>query len=161
MGPKLSCRVVRTRIVYLGLKQLNTDDRAKLMMEVIPPLMRQIREQMRLAAGGKLTVPQFRLIIRLSRMPMSNQEISEWMGVSAPTMSKMIDKVAKRGLVKRKAGKGDRRQISVECTAKGLKLAQDMGRAVQAQFAKKIALLTSDQAKALEVGISLLKETFL
>lgn len=148
---------------------MSADDQAKrlakVILEVVPPVMRTIKVQMRSMGGGTgvdtLTVPQFRVLNKLARGSMSNQELSAWLGVSAPTMSKIVDNLVLRKLVTRKTERSDRRQVTVECTQGGLELAQSIRGSVQKQLARKIALLSQSQLSSLETGLLVLKETFL
>jgi DNA-binding MarR family transcriptional regulator len=114
------------------------------------------------SVGSKtLTVPQFRVLNRLARVSMSNQQLSAWMGVSAPTMSKIVDNLVVRKLVTRKIESTDRRQVIVECTPIGLGLAQSIRGSVQKKLARKISVLSQRQLSSLETGLLVLKETFL
>jgi DNA-binding MarR family transcriptional regulator len=140
---------------------MNTDDQAKLLLEVIPRMMRVIRGRMRLAGKDLLTVPQFRVLIRLSKEPQSNQELASWMGVSPPTMSKTIDKLVRRGLLRRKAALTDRRQITIECTPKGVKLALKVRGIVQRDLAGGLSALPETKRAALVAGLHVIRETFL
>jgi DNA-binding MarR family transcriptional regulator len=138
---------------------------AKVILEVVPPVMRTIKAQMREmgSRGGTetLTVPQFRVLNKLARMSMSNQQLSVWMGVSAPTMSKIVDNLVARRLVTRKSERSDRRQVIVECTVLGLALSQSIRGSVQKKLARKISVLSQSQLSSLETGLLVLKETFL
>jgi DNA-binding MarR family transcriptional regulator len=140
---------------------MKNKERAALMMEVIPRVMRLIRNEMRQQGKNKLTVPQFRVLNRVAREPASNQVLADWMGVSAPTMSRMIDTLIKRGLLTRKTEASDRRQVLVECTKKGLALAQEIRGAMHSQLTQKISLFPEEKLQAIEGGLLALKETLL
>ncbi|MBI3557055.1 MAG: MarR family transcriptional regulator [Deltaproteobacteria bacterium] len=142
-------------------EKTKNEARSALLLEVIPRMMRIIRTEMRQLGKQKLTVPQFRVLLQLSQQPMSNQELASWMGVSAPTMSKMIDNMVKRNLITRKTEAADRRQILVTNTKKGRTLVQATRGIVQQRFTEKISLIPEDKLKAIETGLSIMKETFL
>src|SRR5579871_2478158 len=80
-------------------------EHAKTILDVIPGVVKELRREMRsLAQAGidpSMTVPQFRVLNRLNDGPLANREIAEWMGVTAPTASRMIDVLVRRGLVDR------------------------------------------------------------
>ncbi len=134
---------------------------AKVILDVVPSAMRAIKKQMRDAGENSLTIPQFRVLNRLERGAMSNQELSDWMGVSAPTMSKIVDNLVQRQLVSRKAERTDRRQVTVQCTQQGHSLARSIRRTVQKELARRLSVLSQTQRTDLETGLLVLKETFL
>ena len=140
---------------------LKNDARSALLLEVIPRMMRIIRTEMRQLGKHKLTVPQFRVLLVLSVEAKSNQELAAWMGVSAPTMSKMVDNLVRRSLLTRKTETSDRRQILVECTKKGLTLVRVARAIVQQRFTDKISIISEDKLQAIETGLTAMKETFL
>ncbi len=137
---------------------MKNEERSKLLLEVIPRTMRMVRTEMRRLAGDEFTVPQYRVLSKLTRGPCSNGELADWMGVSAPTMSKMIDKLVKRGYVARKMEGSDRRQVVLTCTKKGTDRAQKIRGTVQNTFSERIALLSEDQRRELTAGLLVLKE---
>ncbi len=137
------------------------DARSALLLEVIPRMMRIIRTEMRQLGKHKLTVPQFRVLLQLSQQPMSNQDLAGWMGVSAPTMSKMIDNLVKRSLITRKTEMKDRRAVLVAITKKGMTLVTDARGIVQRRFTQRISQISEDKLQAIETGLSMMKDTFL
>lgn len=139
----------------------NQEQRSALFIEVIPHLMRLIRTEMRQVGKSKLTVPQFRLLNKVSKQPMSNHELAEWMGVSAPTMSKMIDSLVNKGLLLRKSEGSDRRAIQVEATKKGHALSQDIRAAVRKQFSERLAQIPENKLQVIEAGLLAMKEALL
>jgi DNA-binding MarR family transcriptional regulator len=138
---------------------MTNEERASLLLEVVPAMMRKIRGEMRSRSENTLTVPQFRVLNQLSRAPLSNQELASWMGVSAPTMTRMIDALVKRGLAVRKASRADARRARVECTRKGSGQAQHLRSLVQRHFTNELSKLPETKLKAIEQGLLAMKET--
>lgn len=137
-------------------------DNTKLFLEVIPRAMRNVRTEIRKVTGNEFTTPQYRLLAKISREPSSNQELADWLGVSAPTLTKMVDKLVERGLVSRSAvaSGADRRQICIRVTAKGNEQVTRVRGAVQRSFAKRLASLPEAQKRELVSGLKVLKELF-
>lgn len=137
-------------------------DSTKLFLEVIPRAMRNVRIEIRKVTGNEFTTPQYRLLAKISREPSSNQELADWLGVTAPTLSKMIDKLVERGLVKRSAvaSGSDRRQICIRVTAKGNEQVTRVRGAVQRAFAKRLAELPETRKRELVTGLNVLKGLF-
>lgn len=135
---------------------------SSLFLEVIPRTMRSIREEIRNIAGSEFTTPQYRLLARIARQPSSNTELAEWMGVSAPTMTNLVDKLVVRGLVTRGSDpkNRDRRQIQIRATQKGTDTSARIRGAVQQVFARRLAELPSARKKDLVAGLKILRELF-
>jgi len=78
------------------------------------------------------TVPQWRVLLLLADgrgHPMS--EIAEFALVPAPSLTRLIDRMATDGLVHRKADIGDRRRVLVHLTARGRSLYRRLDERVQ------------------------------
>ena len=145
---------------------------SKLFLEIIPRTMRMVRMEIRRIAGDEFTTPQYRLLAKISKNSWSNQELAEWMGVSPPTMSKMVDKLVERGLVSRNGtrkslsrqatgdAEPDRRKIAIHATARGIERTSQVRAAVQRIFARRIARLPAGRKRDLLAGLTVLKELF-
>ncbi len=136
-------------------------DCARLILEIIPPTMRFIRNEMRLAAKSELTVPHFRILAILTLSNATNKDLAEWMGVSAPTISRMVEVLVKKGLVKRIIQVKDRRQVSLSLTAKGKSTYSRIYKEVYLKFSKQLNYLTFKQKNNLVSGLNVLREIFL
>lgn len=137
---------------------MNDLEYAKLILDIVPPSMRFIREQMRISARSQLTVPQFRILARLSRDQAGNGELADWMGVSPPTMSRMLRPLIKRKLVTRKIDQKNKRQIILGLTESGQEIYQQIRNEVLLKFSKKISSLGSKKKTDLSEGLAILQE---
>lgn len=143
------------------LNDSNDMQNARTLLEVIPRAMRSIRAQMRDSAKSELTVPQFRVIARLSRIEATNADLAEWIGVTPPTMSKMVDILVKRNLVHREAGGSDRRQVRLTLTAQGRQKFDFLSASVQSTIAERLKHLAPSRKAALGSALAILQEVFL
>jgi DNA-binding MarR family transcriptional regulator len=139
---------------------MEDEDYVRLILEVVPQTIRSIKTEMRAAAHQELTVPQFRVFNRLSKSVTTNSELAEWMGVSAPTMSRMVDGLVKRKLVRRLVQSGDRRQVHLELTARGKAKFGEISAVVRGKFAELVAVLDAEQKLKLGEGLQVLGELF-
>src|ERR1700751_3071817 len=136
---------------------MNDQDLAKNILEITPRIIRFIRGEMRKHAEDELTVPQFRVLMKLAREPnCTHQEVAEWMGITAPTLTRMIDTLEKRKLVKRVKDKNDLRKTTLIATALGEKLRQESRGDVQIQLAEKMKDLSADEKKKISDGFAVL-----
>ena len=104
---------------------------AKLVLDTIPALMRFIKNEMRKSVRDTtrknfdqaLTIPQFRVVGRVNREPgSSHRDVAEWMGVTPPTLTRMVDLLVDKGLITRNPHPTDKRQILLNPTAAGKKI---------------------------------------
>ncbi len=70
-----------------------------------------------------ITVDQWVILNELNQHgPLSQNELGNFSFKDAPTVTRIIDLLSKKDLVKRKMDKNDRRKYNVELTAKGNKM---------------------------------------
>ncbi|MDB5037545.1 MAG: MarR family protein [Bacteriovoracaceae bacterium] len=122
---------------------------AKRLLEVIPPIVQKIRSEARLAVKGKITLPQFRILSNISQGIKTVGGIAEVHGVAQPTMSKMVDGLVKRGMIKRIADKDDRRQINLALSKKGADLYRQSLKSIQLQLSKALSELNLTERNSL------------
>ena len=134
---------------------------AKQILEVTPKMMDFIRAGMRNQAVDQLTVPQFRVLAKINRaQAISQKEVADWMGITAATLTRMIDTLSERGLVKRNSDQRDRRQTLLTVTTSGKKQVEHYRERVEAQLVSKIAQLDTTTVDQLKTGIKLLEKLF-
>ena len=129
---------------------------AKKIIENIPQVMRLLRKEMRQNVKGKLTIPQFRLLLRLAHTPSSQSELAQWLGVTPPTMSKMIDSLLKNNLVTREYEENNRRKQKIDLTPKGIALIQKQQKAAIEMFSTEIEKLNKTEKEKLNSGLNIL-----
>src|SRR5665811_1134644 len=96
------------------------DECARQILEAVPMVMAVIRTEIRSHRGSELSVPQFRVLIFLNRHKgASLSDIAEHLGLTPPSMSKMIDGLLARNMVTRQMHSEDRRCVALALTALG------------------------------------------
>ena len=71
-------------------------------------------------AGEEVTLTQYRsLVVLASRGPQSMAALAEAVAVTAPTASRLCDRLVKKGLVRRRTDRSDRRQVRIGLTEAG------------------------------------------
>jgi DNA-binding MarR family transcriptional regulator len=139
---------------------LSAQEIAALLVDTIPRVTRAIREEMRDLAHGKFTVPQFRILNHLRKSPRTNRDLSVWMGVAPPTMSRMIETLVGKGLIKRTRNRGDLRTVTLTLTPRGRKETETIRASAKERFAIRIRRLDSKQSAELLEGLGILGEMF-
>lgn len=107
----------------------------------------------------KLTDASFDVLSALLRFgpphSLSPSELLEQMQITSGTLTTRIDKLEKKGLVKRKVKKDDKRSVSVTLTKKGIKLIEEVILEYVKAQEKVISVLT---AKEQQVFVGLLQK---
>ncbi len=88
-------------------------------MAAVPPVLWYMRRQMR-GNRGTLSIPQFRALARTQREPsVSISAISDHLGTSLSTTSRVVSGLVQRNLLTRDTSPADRRQVGLAITPKG------------------------------------------
>ncbi len=109
--------------------------------------------------ASKLTTPQM-AVLEFSREPRTVSAIAEHVGLSQPATSQMVEKLVRRGLVRRDLGAIDRRERSVRLSGKGRSLLEAVGKARVVRFDASLSVLPAALAQKLarvlsEVAVTL------
>ncbi len=139
----------------------STEESAALVADTVPLVMRTIRAEMRSHRSPDLTVPQFRALGFLGRHPgASLSDVAEHIGLTLPSISKMVDRLETRGLVERHSAPGDRRRICLELTPLGsstLKAATD---ATRVRLAELLVALSPEERAIVSQAMRSLRTVF-
>lgn len=133
---------------------------SRLLLDVIPQIMRSIRGSMRDFTASNLTVPQFRALAYVSMQPCTGKQLAEWQGVSLPAISRMVDYLVKRRLLVRTADRADRRQVQLHLSKKGKQEFECLRKALQMQLAERMVTLKESDKRTLAAGLTVLTERF-
>ncbi len=96
-------------------------------------------------AGEEVTLTQYRsLVVVASRGPQSIAALADAVGVTPPTASRLCERLVRKGLVRRRTDRRDRRQVRIALTAGGRELVD----AVTANRRREIAALLASMAAA-------------
>jgi len=130
-------------------------------LETVPLVMLAIRTEMRSHRGSDLSVPQFRVLVYLNRYKgASLSDIAEHMGLTLPSMSKMIDGLVARRLVTRRMAPGDRRRVTLAPTALGKTAMQSAYKATESRLAERLAALPESERRIIFRAMQILESIF-
>ena len=105
------------------------------------------------AAEKGLSVPEGDILFTLRRTGeprLSPSQLSQWLFVTSGTMTGRLDRLERRGLIRRLPNPQDRRGMDVELTAEGRKLADELVTAHVQNEERMMAGLTRDERRTLE-----------
>ncbi len=134
---------------------------AALVAEIVPLVMRTIRSEMRGHRSPDLSVLQFRTLLFLRRQPgASVSDVAGHIGLTLPSVSKMIDRLVTRDLVVRHSAPGDRRRICLELTPLGLSTLQATTNATRERLSERLASLPPDARATIIEAMRSLQSVF-
>jgi len=139
----------------------SAEDCAAEILEAVPAVMRFIRAQMRHYRGCDLSVPQFRTLVFLSRSPgVSLSALAEFLGLSLPTTSRLVQGLVTKHFVGRRIPLGNRRQVALSISARGQRTIYAARQATERQLAEVVALLPNAKRMAIQRALRTLREGF-
>ncbi len=111
-------------------------------LEVVPQVMRAIRTELRRHRAADLSVPQFRTLAFIDRQAdASLSDVAEHIGLTLPSMSKIVDGLVTRKLVTRQTHPTDRRRMTLALTARGQTALESSRAATRACLAEDLVAL--------------------
>ena len=140
--------------------QIQPADCSARLLEVVPSIMRHIRKELRSRAMQGLTVPQFRALNYLRRHPdASLSSVAEHLGLTPPTVSKMIQKLVEQGIIIRNSA-SDRRQVRLSLSAPGISALTQAREETRKQLAENLKTLSQEELKHLLSTLEILEHVF-
>ncbi len=134
---------------------------AQQVLEIIPALMRTIRAEFRSQRSGDLSVAQFRTLAYIKNNDgASLSSLATYIGLTLPSMSKLIDGLVSRGLVTRSSDQEDRRKICLCLTVTGKDELESAYEHTQAFLVSKISDLRKEDLDTVSRSIQILKSLF-
>lgn len=141
--------------------QVPPDVCAHEILEVIPLVMRVIRSEMRQRRAEGLTVPQFRALLYVDRMPgASLSEVAEYLGLTLPSTSTLVDGLVARELLLRQSAQEDRRRMTLNLTIEGKSQLEAAQEGTQRQLVERISGLSDDDRGKIVDVMRLLRPLF-
>ena len=98
------------------------------------------------AIGDDLSLSQYRLLAFLSQGDRAASALAEWLNVSRPSITGLVDGLVKRGLVERRPAIDDRRRIDHVLTAAGATALHDADARADERLRELLATLPDDVA---------------
>lgn len=106
-----------------------------------------------------VTLTQFRsLVVLASRGPQGMASLAEALGVTPPTATRLCDRLVRKGLVRRRADRNDRRQVRVALTDPGKKLVDIVTQRRRQEIAKLLSEVPEEARRSVVAGLQLLAD---
>lgn len=134
---------------------------AREVLETLPLVLRVIRGEIRRARFPNFSLPQFRTLAFLGRNPGAMlSDVAEHLGLSLPTVSKLVDTLVSSKLVSRKSDPADRRRMILVLTAAGERKYGVALNAATQLLAAKVGALSAEQNGKIVEAMKLLRSVF-
>ncbi len=133
---------------------------AEQVLDITPWIMHRIRGEMASRTMSGLTLPQFRILTYLRRHPRASlNEIAEHLGLTPPTVSKLVQKLVTQNVISRRAGT-DRRRVSLSLTQLGTTALAKARLETRRQLADSLRSLPTKDLATLSAGLRMLRQAF-
>jgi DNA-binding MarR family transcriptional regulator len=133
---------------------------ARELLETVPLVMRVIRQHLRGHRAG-LTVVQFRTLCYVSTTDgTSLSAAADFIGLSAPAMSRLVEGLVEMGMLRRAASADDRRHVRLSVTPRGDAALREARGLAQAELADVVTRLKPKQRADVVAGMRLLRSVF-
>jgi DNA-binding MarR family transcriptional regulator len=137
------------------------EDCAREVLDVVPQVMLAIRSRMRSHRTPDLSVPQFRTLAYLDRREGSSLSgVAEYIGLTLPSMSKLIEGLVDRDLVIRESDPADRRRVRLCLTMRGRVTLQAARAAAHDYLAGQLACLSEEKRLTITEAMNALRVSF-
>ena len=134
---------------------------AALVVENVPLLMRLLRAKFREKRATELSMAQFRTLAFINaNRGASLSETAGHIGLSLPSMSKLVDTLVQDGLLTRSADGVDRRRICLGLTSTGKRELEEAYRHTQSFFTEKFAELSNEERTQVAEAMHKLSKLF-
>jgi DNA-binding MarR family transcriptional regulator len=105
-------------------------------------------------AGEEVTLTQYRsLVILASRGPQGIAELAEAVAVTSPTASRMCERLVRKGLVRRRTDRSDRRQVRIALTPAGRRLIDAVTEHRRAEIASLFASIPAEVQRSVVAAL--------
>jgi DNA-binding MarR family transcriptional regulator len=105
-------------------------------------------------AGEEVTLTQYRsLVVLASRGPQGVASLAEALSVTAPTASRLVERLVRKGLVRRRADRQDRRQVRLGLTGAGRDLVRLVTERRREEIAALLASIPPDVLEPMATGL--------
>jgi len=127
------------------------------LLDALPEVMCIIRTNMRQRRAKGLSVPQFRSLWLINKFHGASMSmVSDHLGSTLPTASRIVAGLVTRGLVSRKSSTDDRRQVELNLTAKGKSILDVASEGTKAIVAEKLVKLSASERAIISSALGLM-----
>lgn len=107
--------------------------------------------------GEDVTLSQYRsLVVLASRGPQGVASLARLLAVTPPTATRLCDRLVRKGLVRRRSDRHDRRQVQISLTASGQRLVDLVTQRRRHEIAALLRSMPKDAQEGVVAGLRVL-----
>jgi DNA-binding MarR family transcriptional regulator len=130
-------------------------------MDTTPQILQAIRVEMRRGRSSDISIPQFRTMRFIQRNPDSSlSDLAEHLGLTLPSVSKLVDGLVKQKLISRKESAEDRRKITLLLTETGTSMVDSARTSARTHLAEKLKHLSDEELQMISRAMLMLHPIF-
>ncbi len=134
---------------------------ARDLMDTAPKIVQAIRVEMRRERGADLSIPQFRTMRFIQISPDSSlSSLAEHLGLTLPSVSKLVDGLVKQELVIRQESTSDRRKLTLVLSGSGEAIVNVARANAQANLARMLGGLSEGELETIHSAFEILRPLF-
>lgn len=134
---------------------------ANALLELVPLIMRNIRAKVRRQSGPELSVAQFRALAFLGRNErVMLGDVANFLALTLPSASKMIDGLVGAGLATREIDPEDRRKVILALTTTGRLKYGDALKFTEDYLAERVSHLSESERTSIARAMKALDKVF-
>ena len=134
---------------------------AQELMDTAPQIVQTIRVEMRRGRGSDISIPQFRAMRFIQVNPdLSLSHLADHLGLTLPSVSKLVDGLVKQKLVTRKASTTDRRKLTLMLTQTGAAIVDSARTGARVNLGQKLKDLSEADLKTISQAMQILRPIF-
>ena len=131
------------------------------LMDTAPQIMQSIRVEMRHGRGSDISIPQFRSLTFVQRHPDSSlSSLAEHLGLTLPSVSKLVEGLVKQKLIIRQESTVDRRRLTLVLTQIGTSIVDSARAGAQTSLAKRLGELSEVELETVCRAMQILRPIF-
>ena len=132
-----------------------TIDAVALADRLRPVLLRLARELRREARAEGVSASQVTLLVAIKYAPgIGVKELAERERVSAPAMSRQVDRLVKTGFVERASSEDDRRRVGLTLTEAGRRVLRKVRSRRTVWLSRRLQTLSPEELEALDAAVA-------
>jgi DNA-binding MarR family transcriptional regulator len=109
--------------------------------------------------GEEVTLTQYRsLVVLASRGPQGVAALAEAVAVTPPTASRLVDRLVRKGLVRRRTDRHDRRQVRIGLTEAGRRLVDLVTERRRVEIAHLLTSIDPEVQRSMAAGLQQLAQ---
>lgn len=130
--------------------------------QTFPPIWHATRSLTQQTATEEfgITAAQFHTLRRIAAGGASVSGLAECMHLSRPSISRTVDDLVKNGLVDRRRGAHDRRNVELTLTDEGIELVRNLHKSIGEKMKVRFRQLDSSEMKIVQAGLAALQKIF-